>query len=434
MLMMRELIARLVTCAVLVVLLLTVDGVAHALVHNGKLNVDKVIATEQTIQIVRGLHLNNPVGFALTTPDALARMLSTPQPGQPSDEEIAALGAAGGMLGLYPKGVDLKAESVKTLKTQLVAFYDFRTKKMMVIDNTAVTAAEDALEREGQRDYIGYLILAHEFTHALQDQNFGLGDRLMAIQGNGDRALALRSVAEGDATLAGWGYVTGGMEGSTVTTLGSRLDDAIKGFSMHQPDLALAAYEYFNFPYSEGLRFVGEAYRRGGWAAVDALYRDPPTSTQQIIDPSLYFDHPSAPAEVTLGGYEGILAGWSVAERDVWGELGLQVILQRNFGMNASVVALARRWAGDGVVVMRKGAAYTVLWLVVFRDDDTARQFARAYRSMLNRTLGSRTPHLVECRSQAVLVVAGAPAGDTGFAQSVWTASTIRDGVLPAAQ
>src|SRR5579863_405866 len=393
-------IARRAACIVLTFLVATAGATAHALVHDGKLDVDKAVAAEQTIQIVRDLRLSHAVGFAVTTPDGLGKILSTPAPGEPSDVEIAAQGAAGAMLGLFPKGIDLKSESVDALKSQLVAFYDFRTKRMVVVDGAAISSSEDQLELENQRDYIGYLILAHEFTHALQDQNFDLGDRLMSIHDDGDRALALRSVAEGDATLAGWGYVSGRMDGSTVTMLNTNMDDAARTFAAHERDRAIAAYEYFNFPYAQGVRFVGEAYRRGGWAAVDALYRNPPISTQQIMDPSLYFDHPTAPAVVTLDGYEHGFTGWSVADRDVWGELGLQVILQRNCGMKASVVALARRWAGDRVMVLRKGADYAAIWMVAFRDDDAARQFAAVYNAMLNRLLGRRTPHLVESRGR----------------------------------
>jgi len=44
------------------------------------------------------------------------------------------------------------------------------------------------------------MLLAHELTHALQDQNFNLEASLDKVKNDDDRALALKSVAEGDAT------------------------------------------------------------------------------------------------------------------------------------------------------------------------------------------------------------------------------------------
>ena len=403
-----------------VLALISLPGNAHALVHNGTIDVDKAVATEQTVQIVRDLRLSNPISFDVITPDGLGKMLAKGGPGQPTDAEIAADGAAGSMLGLFPKGIDLKTSSVQVLKSQLLAFYDFRSKKMVVIDGSMASQVETVLEQSGQRDFLGYLILAHELTHALQDQNFHLGDQFQRLRGDGDRELALRSVAEGDATLAGWGYATGRMNAGLVTTLTSHLDDATKAFALHPRDPSLAAYEYFNFPYSEGLRFVGEAYRRGGWAAVDALYRNPPQSTQQIIDPSLYFDHPTLPVQIEVSSYENVLKGWQVAERDVWGELGMQVILQRNLGMNSPDVALARKWIGDRVVVLRRGNDFVVLWMVAFRDADSARRFTAVYTRVVNRTVGRHTPYRIECVSNTVLVAAGGPARNPALAAAIW--------------
>lgn len=404
-------------------------GHAGALVHNGTLNVSKAVATEQTIQIVRNLHLNHDIGVIVMTPDEVAKMLAVPQPGDPSDDRIAAEGAAGAMLGLFPEGIDLKSASIESLKEQLLAFYDFRSKKMVVVDGgeqSATSRIESAGERAGQRDYLGYLILAHEFTHALQDQNFQLGNKMRSLRENTDGALALRSVAEGDATLAGWGYVLGRMDVGTVQTLDSDVKTFTKDYTLHPKDGSFAAYEYFNFPYVQGLRFVSEAYKRGGWSAVDALYRDPPESTAQIIEPSLYFDHRTRPKEVVLYGYDPILDDWQVDESDTNGELALEVILQRSLGMNSPEIAPAYEWAGDRITIFSKKGQIGAVWLIAFRSQASARSFSATYKRVLDRSLGTRTPHLVEYREAAVLVIAGPPARIPGLAASIWKSSVIR--------
>jgi len=408
---------------------LAFNGYARALVHDGVLDIIKATATEQTIQVVRELHLKHKVSFAVMTPDDLARMLAKQQPGDPPDYQIAAVGAAGAMLGMFPNDVDLKAASIETLKNQLLAFYDFRSKKMVVIDSgdqSTTSKIESVLERSGQRDYLGYLILAHEFTHALQDQNFHIGDMLQRLSGDSDRELAMRAVAEGDATLAGWGYALGKMDASTVAMLDSHVDDATRAYAMHPEKASIVAFAYFNFPYTQGLRFVAEAYKRGGWAAVNDLYRNPPQSTAQIIDPALYFDHPTLPLEVNLTGYQPLIKDWRAVTSDTNGELAVQVILQRNFGMGAQEVALARAWTGDRLVILQKDREIAALWLIVFRDEASARAFSTVYARVLDRTLGGHTPHRVQAHSNAVLVIAGGLARNSSLAPAIWEASSVR--------
>ncbi len=401
---------------------------AGALVHNGTVDADKAVATEQTIQVVRDLRFSRDVGVTVMTPDEVAKMLAEPKLGDPSDDQMEAEGTAGAMLGLFPQGIDLKSASIEALKEQLLAFYDFHTRRMVVIDGGEKSVGsniESASERAGRRDYLGYLILAHEYTHALQDQNFHLGDNMRRLRDDTDAALALRSVAEGDATLAGWGYVLGKMDVSTVRTLESDIKTFTKDYTLHSKGGSLAGYEYFNFPYVQGLRFVSEAYKRGGWAAVDALYRDPPESTAQIIEPSLYFDHRTRPLEVDLYGYDPKLDGWQIVESDTNGELALEVIIQRNLGIDSRDLAYAYEWAGDRVALFRKDGEIGVLWLIAFRDQSSAQGFAATYKRVLDRTLGARTAHLVECRQDAVLVIAGIPARIPGLAASVWKSSVI---------
>src|ERR1700751_2001316 len=103
----------------------------HALVHNGELDANKAVATEQTIHIVRSLRFKHDGGVTVMTPDQVARMLAVPKMGDPSDDQISAEGSAGAMLGLFPQGIDLKTASIAALKEQLLAFYDFQSKRMV---------------------------------------------------------------------------------------------------------------------------------------------------------------------------------------------------------------------------------------------------------------------------------------------------------------
>jgi hypothetical protein len=187
------------------------------------------------------------------------------------------------------------------------------------------------------------------------------------------------------------------------------------------------------FQYSAGTRFVAEAWHRGGWAAVDAIYKHPPTSSQQIMQPSLYFDHPSPPAEINLEGYQDNLKGWKQVDDDTYGELLIGIILKRNVPPHAPVLNVMPRWAGDRILVFEKGVALTLVWFVTFHDAGSASRFAAAYDDILEHLRDEKNPHRVEARSTTVLIVIGQ--GDANLdavSAAVWKSSTVRSGAAQA--
>lgn len=140
--------------------------------------------------------------------------------------------------------------------------------------------------------------------------------------------------------------------------------------------------------------------------AVDALYRYPPVSTQQIMNPQLYFDH-KLPVEIQIAGYKKVLPAATLVHADTFGELLLQVILRRNLGENSAQASLAQRWAGDRTVILKQGDAITVIWMVAFSHPTSAQQFAVYYSSIMERLHGAATTHLVNYRNNTVLCVVG---------------------------
>ncbi len=416
----RAIAAITISCAV------AFAGCAYSLISGGKVNETHAGNVEQGIQRIRELSFKSHVPVVLKTPDEVEQMVIADLQRDYSDAELDADGKAGAMLGLFPPGIDLKAETVKLLKSQIAGFYDPHEKEMVLVEGaTPVPWTDRMLEFMVQRDLVNDMLLAHELTHALQDQNFALQDKLDQLKDNSDAELALKSVAEGDATIAGFAYVAGRMDNSIADTLSSSMKNLPETFAAESKDTPEGLGYPLIFQYSEGVRFVREAYKRGGWKAVDALYSKPPQSTQQIIDPSLYFDHPLAPVEVEVAGYQTILKDWTNADADTFGELSLQIILQLGYGKDAPEVAVAQKWAGDRMAILAHGADIAVLWIVVFRDDDSARRFEESYRKLLDRTRAS-TPHHIERRGKAVLVITGAVAAQSStLAPAVWKASKI---------
>jgi hypothetical protein len=104
------------------------------------------------------------------------------------------------------------------------------------------------------------------------------------------------------------------------------------------------------FPYREGLAFVAALRRRHPWSAIDAVFKRPPRSTEQIIHPEKYVadEKPIAVAAPASP------PGYSVASSTVWGELGFDLFL-RAHGVDDGIAAQAAAgWGGDRVIVLAK--------------------------------------------------------------------------------
>lgn len=133
----------------------------------------------------------------------------------------------------------------------------------------------------------------HELTHALQDQRWDAGKVSERLQDDWDAAMAYQSLLEGEAVLVMMAYLgdSAGMPLESLiaepTFLASIRDAA--GMSMGMPDNVPRYFvESLQYPYIEGLAFVVDAYKRGGWKAVDAVYENPPQSTEELEHPEIY--------------------------------------------------------------------------------------------------------------------------------------------------
>ncbi|WP_210424195.1 Hvo_1808 family surface protein [Halorussus ruber] len=136
---------------------------------------------------------------------------------------------------------------------------------------------------------IDELTLAHELIHAWQDQEFNLSGAELDSDFR-DEVNAISGVVEGDA--------------SYVETLYERqcgagwecLDRPERGGGGQLANIGVYLLKFQ--PYSDGPSFVRMVRNVGGWDAVNALYENPPASTEQVIHPLRYRSDP--PTNVTL--------------------------------------------------------------------------------------------------------------------------------------
>jgi len=419
-------------CAVTALIFLW--GCAYSLVNGGRINPYQAEKIEAGIQDLRQLRFKRPVPLVLKSVDEAGAMMEADLMRDYTDNQLEVDAVAGALTGLFPWHIDLKAESLKLLKSQVAGFYDLHGKEMVLVKGGAdIGIWNSAAQFMIQRDVVGEMLLAHELTHALQDQNFDLESSLDKVKDDDDRALALKSVAEGDATIAGFAYALGRMDNNTADALTDNLKNLPQALAAAAPGTPEGLSAPLLFQYSEGVRFVAEAYRRGGWPGVDALYRRPPQSSHQILHPALYFDSAAPQPRIELAGYGQIMSGWKKADDDTYGELLLRVILERNLGKQSNEVGLASRWTADRMIILQESRGVNVIWMLAFSDEQTAAHFAVVYQTLLDRLLGDSTPHRIDIRSKAVLVVIGQGANyfDT-LAPAIWNASAIESGGVTA--
>ena len=414
----------------LAVSLVVLAGCAYALISGNRIDSVKAAKIETGVQELRQLSFKQPVPLVVKSRDEAEAMMEADMMRDNTDHSLQVEGVVGALTGLYPAQIDLKAESLKLLKSQVAGFYDPHGKEMVLVKGGADIGFWNATTQFMiQRDIAGEMLLAHELTHALQDQNFDLDAKLDQSKADDDRQLALKSVAEGDATLTGFAYAVGAMDNNTAELLSTHLKNLPQALNAEAPDTPLGLSAPLLFQYSEGVRFVAEAYRRGGWPAVDDLYRNPPQSSHQILHPSLYFDKLASPAHLTVAGYQKIMGGWKPADDNSYGELLLRVILERNLGPQSYELDIATRLIADRMVVLEQSRGVSVIWMLAFTDDQTASHFAVIYAALLDRLLGDATAHRVDYHSSGVLVLIGEGANYFDpMAASIWAASTIESG------
>lgn len=289
------------------------------------------------------------------------------------------------VLGRLRTYVDLADSQVEVLGAQVVGVYNQDDKQVALIDGNQV-------------DVHARVALAHEITHALQDQHFDLEALIAGAQHNADREIASRALAEGDAVMAAWAYANRALSEAELQQLDGEFDPN---------GLSLPWDGELGFVYRKGAAFVRALMARGGWDAVNAAYRSPPQSSEQVLHPDKYLAH-EAPAPVVLGD-ASLGTEWRLVREDILGELGLQLML-RHFLSGVTADQAAAGWRGDRFRLFeRDGDGFLAFVLNSTWDSaGDAQEFFAAYANLVTSRYGSGA---APSQEQATLRVWSTPAG-----------------------
>ena len=282
-------------------------------------------------------------------------------------------------LGLLPPRTDLRAAAESTYGESVAGYYDPRSGRLRIVKG-AQTANRVLYE----------MTVAHELTHALEDQRLGLDAD--AVAGSDDAALAYTALVEGSASALMYRYVAdrfgaeetfGGLAASAFAPTG---------------DLPPYLMAQLVFPYTAGEAFVQRLLELGGggWDVVDTALRDrPPASTEQVMHPEKWV-RVEAPKPVRTGAPAVLGREWRRAVDGVFGEFQTRELLagaggggsaQAAAGWGGDRYELWRRGSGDCAAPCRPGAALVVRWRWDTPADE--REFAAKLRQWVRDGLGA---------------------------------------------
>jgi hypothetical protein len=240
--------------------------------------------------------------------------------------------------GLAPQAFEYRPFLIKLLKEQVAGYYDPKAQQFYLAD---------WIELDGQKP-----VMAHELTHALQDQHFNLKRFDKWPKGDSDAELAAHALIEGDATLAMTLY----MAKNPMVALAFIRSLGAQGIATEQYNQAPRALrESLLFPYEEGLAWSTQVYKRGGWDAVSKAFTKLPQSSEQILHADKYFSY-EAPQKVTLPEFKSILGPtWKRIDYDVNGEWGCYLILDEYLNKAAVSKKASEGWGGDRFALYETG-------------------------------------------------------------------------------
>jgi hypothetical protein len=319
--------------------------------------------------------------------------------------------------GLLDRDFALKPFLLALLKEQIEAYYDSKTKTVFMLDWVDI---------EEQKP-----VLAHELTHALQDQHSDLekwsdqtpDDVSLNSPGDTDHLAkdeldtARQAVAEGQATAVMMDYILKPMGKSLVK------DPEIMDFVRRQmsasedsPVLARAPLllsESLLFPYREGLSFEQDVWMDQGQAAAFAGTLDrPPTSSWEILNPREY-EKRHVPAVPLLPNIHPLVDKlYKPYDIGQIGQLDVHILTEL-FGGDRAARDLTPAWDGGLYWAGQRLSAKTpdeqastnsiaLFYLSVWKNTASAQAFARMYADELGRKYsGVKLENSVEVENSA---------------------------------
>jgi hypothetical protein len=300
--------------------------------------------------------------------------------------------------GLLPRTFNLHNFLIKLLTEQVAGYYDEKTKTMNLLDWVAPDMQK--------------AVMAHELTHALQDQSYdlekmskedeqiekkGLTD-LRALVRNDEESTCRSAVMEGQGMIVLVDYMlapAGKSVADSPEFVDLMLSSMEKDKSSPVFDSApLLLQDELIFPYRYGMRFIKDVLVAGGKSAAYKKVLDQmPVTTREVMQPDEYLAGHRVPT-LFLPDVDFLKKDYEPYDAGAVGELDVNILL-KVYSNEQIAKTLSKEWRGgvyyaaghkgmvpkDGNSTAHVGLYYISRW----SDEDAARYFARLYAAALPR-------------------------------------------------
>lgn len=302
--------------------------------------------------------------------------------------------------GLLDRDFQLRPFLISLLTEQIAGFYDSKTHTMHLIDWVGVDEQKP--------------VMAHELTHALQDQHVSIEkwssisktDQSRNAQTDREHVAvdevsnAREAVTEGQAMVVFIDYMLKdqGITLASAPELGDKLRSFAADSAAGSPVMArapLLLQESLMFPYTDGLYFEQQVLAdRGIDAAFPGMLDRPPATSHEILHPREFLAQTPV-ATLQMPDVHPLLdKDWEPYDVGVMGELDVRITAEL-FGGKDLGQALSTAWAGglyyaaqrrsSSAAVKATTASLGVLYYSEWKNEDSARSFLRMYANRLGR-------------------------------------------------
>jgi hypothetical protein len=353
-------------------------------------SVDEILAfdSKQT-----GLPIKKPVKRRLTSRDEVVAYLTKHM----KDEDVKRLRRSELVLkkfGLLPRDFDLEKLLVALLREQVAGYYDPKTKTVNLLDWVPMEEQEP--------------VMAHELTHALQDQDIGL-DKWMKV---GEKDLGetkkdptpadiendeiddtREAVVEGQAEAVMLQYELAPVGRSIIDSpdlvdaMESQMESGTEDSTVFK-DAPIFLRESLTFPYSYGLKFEVRLLREGGkQKAFAGVLANPPHTTRQIMQPETYLSGEQIPP-MPVVELKRDFKDYVKFDLGAMGEFDVAVLIEQYAGKKSSE-RLYPEWRGGYYYAARPkndaAGPLGLLYVSRWSDGEKAAEFAEVYAESLTK-------------------------------------------------
>jgi hypothetical protein len=280
------------------------------------------------VESLRGWPFRHPVAKGIYTETELRGFIEERFAEEYSEAELDANESFLRVIGAIPDSVSLRQTITEVLMSQVGGFYNPPNRTFYMV------------EREGTKypPFVERVLIAHELTHALDDQYVSLDSLMRARDRTQDGEFVTGALVEGSATEIMSRYLlraqtSGGITMADMQGLMESETERGRVFLEAPPYFQTLLANYtcgMNFLLEGKLALLGQETGADGGKNFLLAVADPPRSSEQILHPEKYWDRETRdePVEIDDLRVETVLTehGYRVVHRNTAGEILMAVV------------------------------------------------------------------------------------------------------------